>query len=291
MANISEIRPNELVIDAHNMHLVMSPVIDGETKKMGLIPRDYHAFPRGAHPGVAAVDFPLTDMSQWPDLIKQQEAAKSRLSDLRLTGNGGSPIPALDQDGVGYCWGHSTTGVNMLIRAIANLPYVPLSAFAVCATIKNGRDEGGWGAQSCDFIMQRGQPSQAIWPQGDRNYSKYANDQNCWANAAQHKIVEGWIDTAVPQYDRDLSRQQVGTLLLSGVPVVVDYNWWSHSVYALDLLDLDPSRGATDPMRYGIRIMNSWGDSWSDRGMGVLKGSQAWPDGAVAPRVSTISFV
>ena len=187
------------------------------------------------------------------------------------------------------CWAHSSTSANMLLRALAGLPYVPLSAFAVAATIKKGRDEGGWGAQSLDFLMARGQPSQAIWPQGDRNWSKYASDQACWDNAAEHKVIDGWIDLAVPVYDRQLSKQQVGTLLLSNVPVVCDYNWWSHSVLGIDLVDQYPNRPATDPSRYGIRIWNSWGDSWSDRGMGVLTDSKAWPDSAVAPRQSTVS--
>ena len=34
---------------------------------------------------------------------------------------------------------------------------------------------------------------------------------------------------------------------------------------------------------YCLRILNSWGDSWSDNGTGVLSGSKAIPDGAVAP--------
>lgn len=281
------IRPNELVITDANFTFHAAPPPD---RRKGLIPRDYQSFPRGHYASCKAVDVPLIDMSEWPDRIKDKVANKSQLSDIRLAGDAGRPIPSLDQDGVGYCWAHSSTSANMLLRALAGLPYVPLSAFAVAATIKKGADEGGWGAQSLDFLMARGQPSQAIWPQGDRNYSKYANDQACWDNAAEHRVTEGWIDLAVPEYDRQLSKQQIGTLLLSNVPVVADYNWWSHSVLAIDLLDQHPNRPATDPSRYGIRILNSWGDSWSDRGMGVLTDSKAWPDSAVAPRQSTVSM-
>jgi hypothetical protein len=274
------IRPGELVIEDFKP----------EGLSTGLIPRDYQSFPRGAHPSCKAIDFPLLDMSQWPDIIRQKEADKSRLSDVRLAGNNGNPIPSLDQNGDPYCWAHSSTSANTILRALAGLPYIPLSAYAVAATIKKGRKEGGWGAQSCDFIMEKGQPSQALWPQGDRNYAKYQSLQAVWENALQHKILEGFIDLAVPEYDRELSKQQVGTLLLSDVPVIVDYNWWSHSVLALDLLDLEPSRSPNDFLRYGTRIWNSWNDSWSDRGMGVLKGKQAWPDGAVAPRATGLSF-
>lgn len=287
MSNRSEIRVGELVItDANAGH----HQVDSDGRKKGLIPRDLSAFPRGCYRSCKAVDVPLIDMTQWPDRIKGKEAAKSRLSDVRLAGNKGQPIPSLDQDGIGYCWAHSSTSANMLLRALANLPYVPLSAFAVAATIKKGADEGGWGAQSLDFLMDRGQPSQDIWPQGDRNYAKYANNQACWDNAAQHKVTEGFIDLAQEEWARDLSKQQIGSLLLSDVPVVADYNWWSHSVLAIDLVDLYPNKSATDPSRYGIRIWNSWADSWSDRGMGVLSDSKAWPDGAVAPRQSVVSM-
>jgi hypothetical protein len=37
---------------------------------------------------------------------------------------------------------------------------------------------------------------------------------------------------------------------------------------------------------YGIRIRNSWGDGWGEKGFSVLRGTKARPDGAVSPRVA-----
>jgi hypothetical protein len=303
---------NELIIGDHNAHEHQVAVIDGEHKAKGLIPRDFNAHPPGSYASAPrAVSFDLIPRSEWPRIIAEKAAAESRLSDIRLAGNNRQPIPSLNQGQVGYCWAHSSTHAVIILRALANMPYVPLSAYSVAATIKKGRDEGGWGAQSLDFITQRGIVSQALWPQGDRNYQKYAGQQAVWDNAAAHKVAEGWVDLDAAQYDRNLSFDQEGTLLLSDVPVVKDENWWGHSILGLDLVDGTSHRYATrtasgklpdlaefelmwginDPVAagFGVRIWNSWGDSWSDRGMGILTGSKAVSNGAVAPRVTSAS--
>lgn len=261
----------------------------------GLIPRDYEAFPVGCYasavPMQAVANMPLIPQSEWSDRIREQETNKTRLSDIRNRGMNGSPIPSLDQNGNGYqdgmakwgyCWTHSSTHAVMLCRAVANSPYVPLSAFAVAATIKNGRNQGGWGAQSLDFIGDRGVPSQQFWPQKDVNLRN--GTAECWDNAKLHRMTEGWIDLDAAQYDRNLTFAQVATCLLSGIPVVGDFNWWGHSVCLMDLVE-------TSPGRFGVRIWNSWADSWGENGTGILSGSKAIPDGAVAPRVVTPSIV
>lgn len=239
----------------------------------GCIPRDFAAQPRS----MQALNIPLIPRSEWSDRIKQMEATKSRLSDIRMAGNAGQPIPSLDQGQWGYCWAHSTTHAVMLLRALANAPYVPLSAFAVAATIKQGRNEGAWGALSLQFAVDRGIPAQSFWPQ--QNVSLRNGTAECWADAAKHKVSESWADLADPVYDRNLSFDQVASLLLSRVPVIGDFNFWSHSVCLLDLVE-------TSPGQFGVRIWNSWSDSWGDNGMGVLAGSKAIPDGATAPLVT-----
>lgn len=309
----------EYVIGDHNAHTPevralthnWTDPIDGQVRSRGAVPRDPNWVPKTR--AMHAVDMPLVDQGSWAGIADKLAAGKSRLSDIRDRANNGQPFPSLDQDGVGYCWAHSSTHANMYLRAVANLPYVPLSAFAVAATIKQGADEGGWGAQSLDFVMDKGQPSQSVWPQGDRNYRHY-DTAATWADAALHKITEGWVDMTAQEYDRNLTFAQVVTCLLSRIPVVVDYNWWSHSVCAIDAVTgtsmfnrlrgdngklvaqnslkiFELASGMSNPVTAGInvRIQNSWSDSWSDRGKGVLTGSKAVPDGSVAPRVTTAS--
>ena len=91
-------------------------------KGRGLVPRDYNIDP----PEMFAppTDLQLIPQSEWSDRIKEQEAAKSRISDILLAAG----IPSLDQGPNGYCWGHSTVGCVQAVRAINNAPYVPLSA-------------------------------------------------------------------------------------------------------------------------------------------------------------------
>ena len=275
------IRPGEIVIDESNYGTYLQTMVNGEWKINGTIPRDYSAYPVGSSPystGFRAVPpLPLIPRSEWPERIKEKVANKSQLSDIRLrSGPNGGPIPSLDQNGKGYCWAHSTTHAVMMMRAVMGLPYVPLSAYAVACIIKQYRDQGGWGAQSMDFACDKGIPSQEFWPQ--QSMSPSNDKQATWDNAKLHRVQSGWIDLDVAQYDRKLTFDQVATLSLSNIPTVGDFNWWGHSVCILDLVE-------TSPGQFGVRIWNSWSDSWSDRGTGVLAGSKAIPDGAVAPRL------
>lgn len=279
------LRPGELLIDDDTPSDALFHDDGTGVKARGLVPRDYNAQPPGSIPGIRemkAVNVPLIPQSEWSDRIKELQAKKALLSDVRLRGNFGNTIPSLDQGQVGYCWAHDPTHAVMILRALANLPYVPLSAYAVAATIKNGADEGGWAALAVEFIQKYGVPAQQYWPQGDRNY-RARNTPEMQQSAAQHKITQGWIDLAAPVYSRDLSFPQVMTLLLSGVPVCGDFNWWGHSVCLLDPVEVEPGS-------FGVRIWNSWSDSWGDRGMGVLRGDRAIPDGAVAPLATTASL-
>lgn len=238
----------------------------------GLILRDYTTT---HYMGARALDIPLIPRSEWSDRIRQQEKDQSRLSDIRNQGMHGQRIPSRDQDGRGYCWFHSGVSAMMILRARENQPYADLSAYSGACKIKNFRDEGGWGAQGVDFLISNGCCTSATWPQ--QGTSRSLDTPAAWEEAKKYRFFEAWNDLSLPQYDRNLTFDQVATCLLAGIPVIVDFNWWSHSVCAIDLVE-------TSPGSYGLRILNSWGDSWSEGGTGILSGSRAIPDGACAPR-------
>jgi hypothetical protein len=264
--------PELIIDDSTGSDRLFNVVINGERKGRGHDPSQVRRFMFDPPSAI-----PVIPRSEWSDRIKQKIATKSQISD-RLLRDG---IPSLDQGPVGYCWAHSTTGAVQAQRALAGQPYVPLSAYAIAATIKNGRDEGGWCGLSAQFAREKGIPSQALWPQGDRNYRQYDRPE-VWANALLHKTVEEWVDLSSPVYDQNLTFDQVATCLLCDIPCALDFNWWSHSVMGADLVEVE----AGD---FGIRFRNSWGDPYGEKGFGVLRGSRCRPDGALAIRVSVAS--
>lgn len=182
----------------------------------------------------------------------------------------------------GNCWFYSVTSAVMLLRAVAGLPYVRLSGHSGAWVIKGGRDQGGWGAAALEYVMKNGICPTSIWPEKSMNGGKY-NTQANWAEAAKYKVIEGFIDLDEPVYSRDLSLQQRFTCLLCDIPVIGDRMWWQHSTCDMDLVDANPSLPATNPLRYGVRTLNSWTDRWGNNGTGVLTGNKV-PASGVAPR-------
>jgi hypothetical protein len=265
----------ELIINDSNFQQALSPIIDGERKGHGCIPRDFMRCPVGYLPCAKPFDLPLIPESEWQERLDAQIAAKAQLSNVRNTGGpNNGPIPSRDQDGKGYCWAHSSTSAALIIRALMGEPYADLSAFAVACAIKNFQDEGGWGSESLEFIAERGIPTSQFWPQ--QSMSRSNDNPATWENAKLHRFTE-WMDLDPAQM-----KAQLVTCLLLGLPVVSDFDWWGHSVCTIDLVSLNPFR---------TRIWNSWGDAWSENGTGILEGRKAIPDAALAARVMTPSTV
>ncbi len=237
----------------------------------GLVPRNFKSHPPGYLPFAAVPPSSiLIPEGQWDALIAQQEAEQSSLQHLADFHG----VDSLDQNGQGYCWAYSTTAATMLIRIVQGLEHEPLSGHMIGCIIKGYRDEGGWNAQSLEFARTTGIASQKLWPQGSMSRS---NDTPAMrADAAKRKVTEWWD---LPD-DRTAAKQYLASLLLRNIPVMIDLNWWGHSVCAVRLMKRDP---------FTVRIRNSWANSWGDRGYGDLVGSKAVPDGAAAPRVTVIS--
>jgi hypothetical protein len=161
------------------------------------------------------------------------------------------------------CWAHSSVSAVLLCRARDGQPYADLSAYAVACIIKNYADEGGWGAESADFIAKRGVPTSEFWPQ--QSVRRSNDNPKTWENAALNRITVEFADIQ-PNDDRAMA-----SCLIRDEPVVSDFSWWAHSVCACRLVSWKP---------LSIWIWNSWG-AWSNNGMGILSGSKASADGMV----------
>jgi hypothetical protein len=265
---------SEVIIHDGNFqdHLEYDCPVTGETKGKGCVPRDFNTHPVGYLVTARPFDLPLIPESEWQSRLDVLMADKAQLSDIRMIGNNGGMIDARDQGSYGFCWAHSSVSAMLLARAKAAEPYEDLSAFAVAAVIKDFRNEGGFGSESLEFIAQRGVPTSQFWPQ--QSMQRANDNPSTWANAALHKYTN-WRDL-----DPNDMKNQLITCLLMGCPVVTDFNWWSHSVCTMDLVSLNP---------FTTRILNSWGNGWSDHGSGLLQGSKAIPDAALVALVDTPS--
>jgi hypothetical protein len=288
---------NEPLIHAGNVQRFYRPVVNGERKGHGYIPRDYSVQPLSMFDPPTGMK--LIPRSEWKDRIKEQKAKKTRNSDI-LRAN---KIKSLDQDGAPYCWGHSVTGAMQGTRAVMGLPFVELSAFMVCAFIKHGQQEGGWCGLSAEFIRDKGICSVEMYPRLAYNYRSYDKPE-VWADAAKHKIEENWTDLTREVYDQNLTFDQLCTCHLNNEFTANDWNDWSHSTMGCDVEDLsdadirdeDSGKLITGPALmailgpsdgFGTRGRNSWSDDWGDEGFFVRTGSKAIPDGAIAIRTAT----
>ena len=272
------IRPSELVIDDRNWLEHVEARVDGDLMGRGYVPRDYTRNPVGSYEGVKPFDIDLIKRVDWPSMIEDRVESKSTFADLRTIGDNGKHIVSLDQNGEPFCWSYSTAGAITCCRIRDNQPYVRLSAHGPACKIKNFQKEGGWGALSVEFAIKNGYPDISVWP--EKSMSRQYDTTATWLNAARHKIVDGWMDLTPPVYDRRLSFDQFFTCLLLHIPCTADYNWWGHSVVAVDPVEVDSSLPLSDVRRWGVRIWNSWTDSWGQLGMGVLAGNKAVPSSA-----------
>lgn len=261
-----------VTITERNYHKFINPTVNGELKVCGTKPRDFKKYYAGYGAAKKFSDvmevFKESDMQDRLELVLKERAD---LYDVRRTGMFGAPIPSLDQNGKGYCWGHSPVSAMRLGRAVNNQPFRDLSPYAICCKIKNYRDQGGWNAEAVNYIAEHGCPTSEYWPQ--RSMDRKNDNAETWADAKKSIIVT-WIDLE----PKDMQRQLI-TCLLLGFPIASDFNWWGHSVCSVRLKQFKPLK---------TTIFNSWGD-WSDEGMGDLEGKKAIPDSAIALMTTSLA--
>lgn len=257
-------------------------VIDHSTPNDVLFPSSHR---RGYDPATVAKgmfarpgDMTLIPRPEWDARIAERERTRSGLKFVRETMANGGRHKSYDQNGQGFCWAYSTGAAVTYARGRDGAPYRRLSPHAVACKIKNFRDEGGWCGLSAQFARENGYPTEAEWPA--KSMSRSYDTAATWAAAANNKVVEEWFDLTHAVYDQTMTFDMVATQLLLNNPVQCDFNWWSHSVCAIDLVRIEAGS-------YGLLIHNSWADSWGDAGTGVLRGSQAIPDNAVSSCVVT----
>lgn len=255
------------IIDDHNAHEFVEPVVDGHRVARGMMPRDYHKVPYGSLENAEPLSLPLIPESEWAERIKDREKLGARVQDLCDAAG----LKVKNQEQTPYCWINAPTHCVEVARVAAGLPYVELSPASAGAKIKNFQAVGGWGTEGVEFIAKSGLVPASIWPNNaiNKKYDTPAAD----AERPKYQIDEWW--ELKPR-----SFEELMSCLLLGIPVAIGLNWWGHEVTAIDGVVL---KGGA----FGVMIDNSWGTSWGQNGRGVLARSKATPDDAIAPRVVT----
>lgn len=240
-----------------------SALVPPEGMSKGLIERDRSIeLPSGL---MAPFDLPLIPREEWKERCEEMERTKTRLSDLiRAAG-----LKCKDQNGTNYCWINAPTYCVEVLRVVQGNPIVYLSPASVGSRIKGFRNVGGWGTEGLEYIAKNGVVPVELWPANA--ISKSYDKPEAWERAKDF-VVSEWYDLQPRNLD------QLFTCLFNRIPVACGYNHWSHETTALDPL-WKSGKPATGNM-------NSWSESWGDKGYFVMEGNKMYPDDQIAPRVA-----
>jgi hypothetical protein len=157
------------------------------------------------------------------------------------------------------------------------MPVRRLNAVAVATLLKE--TNGGWCGLSAKFARTEGFPEVGTgpgqWPYQSR---KGKDTPELRAAMALNKVTEDWVDLTRQVYDQNLTNKQIATCSFSNIATPEDFNHMAHSVCGIRHVRLEP--GA-----WGRLFLNSW-KNWGRYGLGVLRGTKAIANGAVAVRLT-----
>lgn len=204
----------------------------------------------------------LIPKSEWQDRIKEMEFQKSRISDWCDQAG----LKVLNQGQTNFCWANAPVHCVEIIRVMMNQPAVKLSPASVACKVNGFRNEGNWAGNALGYMVQNGVVPADLWPENaiDKQFDKAEN----WKAAGDFKLTNWW--ELQPR-----NMDELVSCLLRRIPVAIGLNWWGHEVTAVDAVWVNGG--------VAIRIDNSWGETWGDKGRGILSGSKMYADDAFAP--------
>lgn len=218
----------------------------GELRYLSANPRPINANTLGYALPFHEAGLSVIPRNEWSARIKEMEAKKTRCSDY-------CDFKAYDQDGLPYCWCFGPTQAAANFRRKQGLPFRQLSAASVGSIASGFRVRGGWEGEANEVLCQRGATTVDHWP--ENSVSRQYDTPENRTHAENYKVTE-WVD--LNSFDEFM------TCLMLGFPCPVAYNWWSHVVYLADPVEIEPGS-------FGVRLRNSWSDSWgakNDLGFG-----------------------
>lgn len=299
----SAILPGELVVGDHNEELLTGRGAIPAGMSRGLEKRDWEKHPLCGAPYQAPLPASVqVPRDEWDERIEEMERTETRLSDLvRKAG-----LPCKDQNGTNYCWINAPVHCVEVMLIVQNQmdpdgkPWI-LSPASVGCKIKNFRNQGGWGGEGLEYIVEHGVVPVKLWPANaiNRQYDTAA----AWIEAGKFTVKE-WYDLRANNFGDKMSAH------FHRKPTADGYNWWSHEVTGYDPVIVGNSvrdaqrrhieadclrRGIDKELRdaalelaaskYGARERNSWSMSYGEQGFFILTESKATPSDCCSPNV------
>lgn len=172
--------------------------------------------------------------SEWSQRIKEQAAAKARVSDY-------CTFEPYDQRSTNYCWANGPAQAFTTVRLQMGLPYRRISAASIAGPITGYKNVGGWELDAIEYLTLPGGTTEEAWP--NAAISKALNTTAVSADRENYTALE-WVE--LEGFD------EFATAALEGRPCAVAYNWWRHVVMSCDLVEISPGK-------FGLLIRNSWG--------------------------------
>ena len=220
---------------------------------------------------------PLVPRSEWTARIAA--AAGKSLKDLY-------PLPAKDQNGLGYCWVYGSTRAVEIERVRTGLTQLEFCPESLGGPLTNWQNEGGYASEAFAGLETAGIAESKLCPfphhLNPRTWDRLWKD-----NALSHETAT-W--TEISPDDRSPDFDEIVTALLDNRPVAAGLSWWGHLVCFLQPILLPPETNCQvntpDGAKVGILFQNSWGPDWpttAANGYACLVESLATPDGAAVP--------
>jgi hypothetical protein len=264
---------NELVIDDTNFARYAPELIgdgqqvtvNGETYQLSAKPRDWTATPYGSDGARTFEDagFKIIPRSEWSARLKEQIERKARVSDF-------CKFPAFNQGRTNYCWYNGPAQCGTTSRVIQGLPYVRLSSASGACLVKGYANRGGYGMEACRHMATVGVCREDLWPNAaiDRRYDTDASRLD-----RLNFMLQEYIDAdALSGKMFDICM----TMALLTIPGAPAYNWWGHLVMQADGVEIEPGS-------FGLRIRNSWSETWGAKNDYGYGGFQVYREGKGTP--------
>lgn len=184
-----------------------------------------------------------------------------------------SEIAIKDQDGKGACNGHAAATGAEMIRYVAGMPYIPLSAWYVYSILCNGIDRGSQILDALELLESKG-----VAPESDVQYG-IINPRKLTAaahtDAARFKVEIGSrMTTAAEIVSAVLRREPINLAVCVGAGfnnlssegiVPLGRGFCNHAIAVG--FGLKKSKSGV----WLVKMINSWTTSWGQGGFGWLE--------------------